>query len=141
VTTLSNMYTRLQQTTLTNLLKYGQQITLVQQGESSYDPSAGKNTTTSASYVGQGALVDFSMESPSATTIRGTEVQQGDKRLFLALQATLNGAAVPMPQPSTDDQIIDVNGVVYNVLATTTIDPSGAVPVVHECHVRGVSLG
>ena len=57
----------------------------MQQGPSSYDPTQGKNTTTQTTYLGQGALVDFSMSSPSVTTIRGTEIQQGDKRLFLGL--------------------------------------------------------
>lgn len=141
MTSLSNMYARLQQTTLTMLQNYGQQVTLVQQGPSTYDPATGTNTSPTTSYVGWGALVDFSMSSPSVTTMRGTEIQQGDKRLLLALQGTLNGVAVAMPQPSTDDQIIDANGVVYNVLATTTLDPSGAAAVVHEAHVRGVSLG
>jgi hypothetical protein len=139
MTGLSSLYSRLQQTTITNLLKYGQPITLVQQGPSSYDPTQGKNTATQTLYVGQGALVDFSLSSPSVTTVRGTEIQQGDKRLFLGLNATLNGAPVAMPMPQTDDQIIDSNGVVYSIEASTTIDPSGATPVVHECHVRGVS--
>jgi len=138
MTSLSNLYSRLQGTTTKLLDQYGQQITLVQQGPSSYDPTQGKNTTTTTTFIGQGALVDFSMSSPSVTTIRGTEIQQGDKRLFLGMQATLNGVSVQMPQPDTDDTIIDSNGVVYNVLATTTTNPSGSVPVVHELHVRGV---
>jgi hypothetical protein len=139
MTALSSIYTRLQNTTVTMLQSYGQQITLVQQGATSYDPATSKNTTTTTTYVGQGVLVDFSMSSPSVTTMRGTEIQQGDKRLLLSMQATLNGAAVQMPQPSTDDQIIDSVGNVYSVQATTTTDPSGATPIVHEAHVRGIT--
>jgi hypothetical protein len=138
VTSLSSLYSRLANTTNTLLAQYGQPITLVQNGASTYDPTQAKNTTTQTTYVGTGALLDFSMSSPSVTTMRGTEIQQGDKRLFLSVQGTLNGVAVQMPRPDTDDQIIDSNGVVYNVQATTTVDPSGVVPVVHECHVRGV---
>lgn len=139
MTSLSSMYARLQQTAVTMMQGYGQQITLVQQGPTSYDPAAGKNTTTTTTYVGQGVLVDFSMSSPSVTTMRGTEVQQGDKRLLLSMQATLNGAAVQMPQPGTNDQIIDAAGNVYSVEATTTTDPSGATPIVHEAHIRGIT--
>ena len=135
---LTTMYARLQNTANTMMQNYGQPITLVQQGPASYDPSQGKNTATQTSYIGQGALVDFSMSAPSVSTIRGTEIQQGDKRLLLSLLATLNGVPVAMPQPNTDDTIIDSNGIYYNILATTTTDPSGASPVIHEIHCRGV---
>ena len=139
--TVSPIYARLQATANKMMQSYGQPITLVQQGPSVYDPTQGKSSSTQTTYVGQGTLVDFSMEAPSITTIRGTEIQQGDKRLFLGMQATLLGVPVQMPQPNTDDTVIDSNGTVYNILATTTTDPSGALPVVHELHVRGVSLG
>jgi hypothetical protein len=136
--TISGIYSRLQNTANTMLQNYGQPITLIQQGPSSYDPSQGKNTSTQTTYIGQGTMLDFSMSAPSVTTIRGTEIQQGDKRLILSLLATLNGVAVQMPQPNTDDTIIDSNGIVYNIQATTTTDPAGSSPVVHELHVRGV---
>jgi hypothetical protein len=139
--TASPIYARLQATATKMMLSYGQQITLVQQGPSVYDPTTSKSTSTQTTYVGQGTLVDYSMEAPSITTIRGTEIQQGDKRLFLGTQATLLGVPVQMPQPMPDDTIIDSNGVVYNILATTTTDPSGSVPIVHELHIRGIPGG
>lgn len=138
MTASSSIYTRLQNSVVTMLQKYGQQVTLAQQGAAAYDPAQAKNVTTTTSYVGVGALLDFSMETPSVTTLRGTEVQQGDKRLLLSMQGTLDGVSVQMPQPSTDDQITDSAGNVYSVMATTTIDPSGSTPIVHECHVRGI---
>jgi hypothetical protein len=134
------MYARLQQTAQSMLMNYGYTVTLVQMGPSSYDPSTGKNSPTSVSYTGQGAFMDFSMEAPSVTTIRGTEVQQGDKRLYLSMSATLNGQPVQMPQPRAGgDTVIDSNGVVYTIEASTTIDPTGQMPILHEAHVRGVS--
>ena len=132
------IYDRLQAVAMTMLTKYGrpQGVTLLQTGPSSYDPSTGKNTASTTTYIGTGALVDFSLTQPAVSTIRGTEIQQGDKMLYLAMQGTLNGQPVQMPQPGTDDTII-VGGTAYNIEATTTMDPAGT-PVLHMCHCRGV---
>lgn len=132
------IYDRLQASAQRMLTLYGrpQGVTLLQSGPSVYDPSQGKNTVTTTTYVGTGALTDFSLTNPSVTTIRGTEIQQGDKMLYLGMQGTLNGVPVQMPQPNTDDTI-QIAGTSYNVLATTTIDPAGT-PIIHECHLRGV---
>lgn len=132
------IYQRLQSSAVTMLNNFGQPVTLQQAGPMNYDPTTGKNTPTVTTYVGQGVLLDFSLSSPSVTTIRGTEIQQGDKRLLLSVQGTLNGAPVAMPQPNTDDTVIDSNGVAYNIEATTTLNPTGGVPMLHECHLRGV---
>lgn len=131
------IYDRMAATAMTMLTNYGGPITLLQAGPSMYDPAAGRNITTNITYLGTGALLDFSLTAPSVTTIRGTEIQQGDKMLYLGMQGTLNGVAVPMPQPQTDDTIV-INGTSYNVQATTTTDPSGVTPVIHQVHVRGV---
>lgn len=132
-------YARLQSSATRMIAAYGQPVTLQQMGPAVYDPTKGVNTPTMTTYLGQGAFLDFSMSAPSVTTIRGTEIQQGDKRLFLSMQATLAGAPVKMPQPNPDDSIIDSNGVVYNVLASTTVNPTGQLGLVHEIHVRGVA--
>jgi hypothetical protein len=134
------IYTRLANTAMTLLANYGGPVTLLQAGPSVYDPTKGKNTPTTTTYMGTGAMMDFSLSAPSVTTVRGTEVQQGDKMLYMGMQGTLAGVAVQMPQPNTDDTII-FQGTAYNILATTTTDPSGTGPVVHALHVRGVSSG
>lgn len=137
---ISPAYARLQGTSNRLLLAYGQPVTLQQMGPAVYNPATGVNTPTMTAYIGQGAFLDFSMSAPSVTTIRGTEIQQGDKRLFLSMQATKAGVPVAMPQPNPDDNIIDSNGVVYNVLASTTVNPTGQSAVIHEIHCRGVSI-
>lgn len=133
-----SIYDRLQASAIRMLTLYGrpQGVTLLQAGPSVYDPSTGKNTPTTTTYVGTGALVDFSMTQPAVSTIRGTEIQQGDKLLYLAMQGTLNGVSIQMPQPNTDDSIV-IDGTTYNVVATTTLDPAGT-PVLHTMHLRGV---
>ncbi len=135
-----SIYDRLQASGMRMLTLYGrpQGITLLQAGPSAYDPTKGKNVTTTTTYIGTGALTDFSLTSPSVTTIRGTEIQQGDKMLYLGMIGKLAGVTVTMPQPNTDDTII-IAGTSYNVLATTTLDPAGT-PVLHQCHVRGVPV-
>jgi hypothetical protein len=135
------IYDRLQATTQTMLQNYGQQITFLQAGPAVYNPATGKNTPTQTTYLGTGALLDFSQTAPSVTTIRGTEIQQGDKLLYLGMQGTLAGVPVQIPQPNTDDTVIDSAGVAYNIQSTTTIDPAGNNPVVHILHVRGVPRG
>ena len=135
------IYQRLQNSAIAMLNRYGQPATLQQAGPSNYDPTTAKNTPTVTTYIGQAAFLDFSMSAPSVTTIRGTEIQQGDKRVLLSMQATLNGVPVQMPQPNTDDTILDSNGVAYNIEATTTLNPTGQLPILHELHCRGVPSG
>lgn len=136
-----SIYDRLQASTTRMLQLYGQPVTFLQAGPATYDPTTGKNTPTQTTYLGTGVLVDFSQTAPSVTTIRGTEIQQGDKMLYLAMQGTLAGVPVQIPQPNTDDTIIDSAGVAYNIQSTTTVDPTGSTPVVHSLHVRGVPRG
>lgn len=132
------IYDRLQASAMRMLTLYGrpQGVTLLKAGPSVYDPSKGKNSPTTTTYIGTGALTDFSLSNPSVTTIRGTEIQQGDKMLYLGMQGTLAGVPVTMPQPDPDDTLV-IAGTSYNILATTTLDPAGT-PVIHMCHCRGV---
>jgi hypothetical protein len=133
-----SIYDSLQATAMSLLTRYGRPkgVTLLQAGPASYDPATGKNSPTTTTYIGTGVLIDYSLTQPSVSTVRGTEIQQGDKLLYLGMQGTLNGVPVQMPQPNTDDTIV-VAGTSYNVEATTTIDPAGT-PVIHTMHLRGV---
>lgn len=136
-----SIYDRMAASAMTLLTRYGrpQGVTILQAGPSVYDPTTSKNTPTSTTYLGTGALVDFSLTAPSVTTIRGTEIQQGDKLLYLGMTGTLNGATVQLPELNTDDTII-IAGTAYNIEATTTLNPAGT-PVLQQMHLRGVPGG
>lgn len=132
------IYDRLQASSASMLIKYGGQITLQKSGPSAYDPTSGTNKTSTTTYLGVGTITDFSNTNPAVTTIVTTDIQQGDKLMFLSVQGTLNGLSVTVPRPGVDDAVTGPDGTVYNVKASTTINPSGATPVIHVAHLRGV---
>jgi len=133
-----NIYHRMQASVLAMLTRYGQPMELIQAGVPTYDVATSSNVSVSpGTYTGTGLLLDFSEADPSISTIKGTEIQQGDKMLYLAVQGRLGGNCVMMPQPNTNDTVVWSN-TPYNVMASTTLDPSGRKPVMHAAHVRGI---
>ena len=132
------IYDRMQAMSLKLLTSYGGPMTYERRGPSIYDPATGKNAPTQQAYGCTAAIFDYSQVQPAISTMKGSEIQQGDKIIYMALQGTLAGAPVMIPKPDTNDCVIDASGFVYNVQEATTIDPSGASPVLHILHARGV---
>lgn len=133
-----SIYDRIASSAMNLLSAYGrpQGVTLIQSGDTTYDAATSTNVPTLTTYIGTGALLDYSQTEPAISTVRGTTVEQGDKILYLGMQGTLLGANVVMPQPQTDDSIV-IAGDSYNVEASTTVNPGGT-PVLIICHLRGV---
>jgi len=133
-----SIFERMRATVLSMLMKYGQPMQLLQAGPTAYNPATSQNEAVSTgTFHGRGLLMDFSEADPAISFVKGTEIQQGDKILYVAMSAMKDGSRTLMPQPNTNDTVM-LAKTPYSVEASTTLDPSGVAPIMHVSHVRGI---
>ena len=104
------------------LAEFGQQVMLRRQQSSSYDPSTGTASVTTADYSGSAVLLDYS----GYELANNASIQTGDKRVLLS--------AVDVPQPMPGDMIY-IDSVQWSVKASTSVAPAGTA-VLYDVHVR-----
>lgn len=113
------------------LTEFGQRVILQSTTRSPYDPVTGlaaADVFTESSSVG--AAFDFSAAMSGVKFAAGTTIEAGDRQLLLS--------PIGLASPPGVGSVVLLNGraETWRVVATKTLDPSGAAPVLYECLLR-----
>jgi hypothetical protein len=112
------------------LAKYGQAITLTHHSLGAYDPATGTATDTTSTQAAKGAIFEWGQQgsTPSfgKSMIPSSSIVAGDKQLFLS--------PTNITVPEVNDNITDVNGVMYLIKMVKTLAPAGTVVLI-ECNI------
>jgi hypothetical protein len=103
------------------IAEFGGSITLRHYSTGTYNPATWESTVTHTDKTVNGVLMDF---GAGQTTIRGTLIQGGDKRLLI------DSAEPPLLQ----DHFI-IRGVEYTIVSMGEINPAGTA-VMYDLHIR-----
>ena len=97
----------------------GQNVTLSREVSSGFDPVAGINTSSPATYTAYGAAFSY-----NKSEIDGTIIQKGDIRFVM--EATT--------EPQSDDTTI-IDSIIYRVMSVKPTNPAGTA-VIYEAQLR-----
>lgn len=122
------IYDRAAATANRMLAKYGMEVTLHRVTTGAYDPATGSAPTTTADYIGTGAVFDYAQRD-----IDGSLIKSGDQKLLMSPFQT-DGSA--MPVPTTSDKIL-IGSTVYSIQPSKTVAPAGT-NVLFELTIRGI---
>ena len=114
-------YTRTAATTLSLLTKFGADVTVTRVTTGTYDTSTGANTVTTSTATVKGVVLDY---DSGQSTISGSMIQAGDKRLLLEAAAS----------PDLNDKFT-ANSRTYAPVSIGEVNPAGTV-VLYDIHVR-----
>jgi hypothetical protein len=115
------------------LTRYGQSLTITHHSVGAYDVSLGTATDTTITQTGIGVIFEWGQQgsTPSygQSNIPGTLIADGDKQMYLS--------TVGITIPHVNDNVTDVNGVVYIIKMIKPLMPAG-VSVLYECNINGI---
>lgn len=107
------------------LSEFGQDVSIVVTGESTYNPDTQTITNSSASYTAKGVLLDYKATDRGAS-LDGS-IQVNDKKLLVS--------PVGLTVTPTPNDKVTINGVVWNIANVKAVKPAD-VTVLYELQVR-----
>jgi hypothetical protein len=110
------------------LADFGQALTITRRSAGAYDPNIGSATITETTQAGTGVILPLSAYRKAT----GTNIVEGDQQLLLSALKT-DGSALTVPH--VDDNVTDVNGNVWALVAIDPLTPAGT-DILYDCVVR-----
>ena len=123
-----SFYSRMQDTALRLIEKYGQTATLTDGVAGEYDPVTGVETGgATLTQTGQLILLDYTAQEAGIINAAGSLVQQGDKKIMLAAKG--------LEWPPTMTTTVLADGLTWTIINIKSTNPAGT-PLVYELHGR-----
>jgi hypothetical protein len=118
-------YTPLASTSTQLLKEFGRSVKLRKKGIPVYDPSTSKTVAGSPAPTEVSVSMAFFDFGEGVREERGNLVEVGDKR----------GLMAPTVTPSSEDEIVDVDGTVWSIVSIGKVAP-GLTTVLYRLHLR-----
>jgi hypothetical protein len=108
---------------------------LHQRTTGAYDPALSKVVEVVATTPMQCIMLDYTLRSNGLSANAGTEIQSGDKQLFVRPVHKTTPGATPIVIDSTTDNIL-LAGVLYKIVNVKEINPTGIDAILYELQIR-----
>lgn len=118
-------YAPLASTSTQLLAEFGRRVKLRRKGTPVYDPATSKTVTGSPAPTEVSVSMAFFDFGEGVREERGNLVEVGDKRALMA----------PTVTPSSEDQVVDVDGTVWSIVSIGKAAP-GLTVVLYRLHLR-----
>jgi hypothetical protein len=115
---------------VTNMMaRFGTTFTVVIVGDATYNPATSENAPSETTYSVPGVIFDFTLQSNGQQAMPGTQIQVGDKQIFLQPTDTL-------PALRAERDFVEVAGKRYKVVTYKELNPTAGDNMLIELLVR-----
>lgn len=113
----------------------GTSAILLKQSEGAYDPALGEVSTTVVEIPVQAILMDLTLQSNGLSVKYGTQVETGDKELYMRPPHKTNTALAPVEINPNSDKI-KVGTTVYKIVTLKELNPSASDVILYTLYLR-----
>ena len=119
----------------TMMSRFSAPATILSQGTGSYNPDTSEYVATTTSYTVRIIPFDYIKKGDGLGTATGTDIQTGDRQIYLEpLNQTNSDLVMPRLQPNKDR--LQVADKLYRIIALKELNPTMSDSILYELYVR-----